>query len=92
MKKALRRRNKILLSSMQIIDERINSLQKELEDSLNAFYNRQVENLDWKTKQKIVKSIHGLCDEHDVLRWEFGRNKARLSIFIKTFNKKKKKD
>lgn len=86
MKRALRKRNRTLLSSMKVIDERINSLQKELEDSFNAFYNREVENLDWKTKQKIVKSIHDLCDEHDVLRWEFGRNKARLSIFIKTFN------
>jgi len=70
-KKNLQERNEILQSSMKIIDSKI----KELEIKLDS---ETVTNSNYKSLQKIVKSIHDLCDEHDVLRWEFEKNEREL--------------
>jgi hypothetical protein len=77
-KKALQERNTVLKSAMTAIDDKINNLQKELDDSFERYFNHETNALDWKSQQKIIKSIHDLCDEHDVLRWEFEKNEREL--------------
>ena len=78
MKKTLQERNAVLQASMKIIDDKINNLQKELDDNFERDYNEGTTHLNWKSQQKIIKSIHDLCDEHDVLRWEFEKNEREL--------------
>lgn len=78
MKKTLQERNAVLQASMKIIDDKINNLQKELDDNFTRDYNEGTTHLNWKSQQKIIKSIHDLCDEHDVLRWEFEKNEREL--------------
>lgn len=78
MKKTLQERNAVLQSLMKIIDDKINNLQKELDDNFERDYNEGTTSLNWKSQQKIIKSIHDLCDEHDVLRWEFEKNETEL--------------
>jgi hypothetical protein len=71
MKKNLEERNSILKEKMSQIDIKI----KELDIKLNS---ETVTSSNWKSLEKIVKSIHDLCDEHDVLRWEFEKNEREL--------------
>ena len=78
MKKTLQERNAVLQPLMKIIDDKINNLQKELEDNFERYFNHETTALNWKSQQKIIKSIHDLCDEHDVLRWEFEKNEREL--------------
>jgi hypothetical protein len=78
MKKTLQERNAVLQSLMKIIDDKINNLQKELDDNFERDWNQGTTALNYKSQHKIVKSIHDLCDEHDVLRWEFEKNETEL--------------
>jgi hypothetical protein len=70
-KKNLQERNEVLQSQMIVIDNKI----KELDDKLNS---ETVTSSNWNSLQKLVKSIHDLCDEHDVLRWESEKNERQL--------------
>ena len=72
MKKNLEERNGILKEKMSQIDQKIKELEAEID---NLFENPS---LNWKVQQKIMKSIHDLCDEHDVLRWEYEKNERDL--------------
>ena len=78
MKKTLQERNAVLQSSMKIIDDKIEKLQRELEFNFERDFNHGTTALNWKSQQKIIKSIHDLCDEHDVLRWKFEKNEREL--------------
>lgn len=78
MKKTLQERNAILPSLMKIIDDKIKNLEKELDDNFTRDFNEGTASLNYKSQQKIMKQIHDLCDEHDVLRWEHERNEREL--------------
>jgi hypothetical protein len=78
MKKNLEERNAVLQSLMKIIDDKIANLDKELEDNFERDFKNGTASQNYGSQLKIVKSIHDLCDEHDVLRWEFEKNEREL--------------
>ena len=77
-KKALQERSEVLQSSMKIIDDKIKELEKELDNNFTRDFNEGTTSLHWKSQQKLIKSIHDLCDEHDALRWESEKNERDL--------------
>ena len=77
-KKTLQQRNALLQSQMTVIDQKIKKLDAELQDELEQAINAGQVKMTWKKHQQMVKAIHDLCDEHDVLRWEFEKNEREL--------------
>ena len=78
MKKNLEERNAVLKSAMTAIDDKIKNLDAELQTGLEESINAGTVKITWQEHQKMVKAIHDLCDEHDVLRWEFEKNEREL--------------
>jgi len=77
-KKNLQERNEVLQSQMTAIDDKIKNLDDQLQSGLEESINAGTVRITWQEHQKIVKTIHDLCDEHDVLRWEFEKNEREL--------------
>jgi hypothetical protein len=78
MKKTLQERNAVLQSQMIVIDNEIKELERKLDDNFERDFNHGTVSLNYKSQLKIIKSIHDLCDKHDVLRWEFEKNEREL--------------
>lgn len=74
----LQQRNALLQSQMTEIDEKIKKLDDELNSGLEESINAGNVKVTWQKHQQMVKAIHDLCDEHDVLRWEFEKNEREL--------------
>jgi hypothetical protein len=77
-KKNLQERNEVLQSQMIVIDNKIKELDKELEENFKRDFDNGTASANYKSQLKLLKSIHDLCDEHDVLRWEFEKNEREL--------------